>query len=171
MADYENNLYCDFTGVAQEGIAGKDILLCVFDATGTNLLAIAGQQSLTINREKEVTEVNSKTAAGWKQHLHGLKSWSIDNDGLYVKNDNSHKALEKAFNEDSFLCLKVVDVKEKASLFGGLAILTEYPIEAPYDDGVTYSCSFQGTGPLMNLDGNATANQMPVGYEETEPGI
>lgn len=161
---YEENLYCDFTGVAQEGIAGKDILLCVFDATGTDLLAIAGQQSLTINREKETIEVNSKTAGGWKQNLHGLKSWSIDNDGLYVKSDNSHKALEAAFENDTFLCLKVVDVKEKVSLFGGLAILTEYPIEAPYDDGVTYSCSFAGTGPLVNLDG-AIAPQMPVGYE------
>lgn len=167
MANYEENLYCDFTGVAQEGIAGKDILLCVFDATGATLLAIAGQQSLTINREKETIELNSKTAAGWKQSLHGLKSWSIDNDGLYVKSDNSHKALEKAFDEDSFLCLKVVDVKEKKALFGGLAILTEYPIEAPYDDGVTYSCSFAGTGPLVNLDGVTGATQMPVGYEAT----
>ena len=37
------------------------------------------------------------------------------------------------------------------SLFGGLAIITDYPIEAPYDDAVTYSLTFDGTGPLVDF--------------------
>ena len=37
-------------------------------------------------------------------------------------------------------------------MFGGLAIVTSYPIEAPYDDAVTYSVSLQGTGELVDLE-------------------
>lgn len=166
MANFEEQLYCDFGGIAQEGLAGKDILLCVFDSTGENLLAIAGQQGLTINREKETIEVNTKTAGGWKQKVHGIKDWSVDVNGLYSKSHASHKALEEAFANDEFLCLKVVDIKAQAALFGGLAILGDFPIEAPYDDAVTYSATFAGTGPLMNLIGKENAPQLPTGYEE-----
>ena len=170
MANFEEQLYCDFTGIAQEGMAGKDILLAVFDQTGENLLAIAGQQNLTINREKESIEVDTKTTGGWKQKLHGMKDWSIEVDGLYVGTDASHKALSHAFNNDEFICLKVVDIKNKQAMFGGLAILSDYPIEAPFDDGVTYSATLDGTGPLVDLQEDDTAPQMPTGYE-TAPGV
>lgn len=158
---FEDNLYCDFSGTATQAVAGKDILLAVFDSTGTNLLAVAGQQGLTINRSKDTFEVNSKTAAGgWKAYLGGLKEWSIDNDGLYVGNDESHKTLTKAFNDDELLCLKVINQKTETALFGGIAIVADYPIEAPFDDAVTYSITLQGNGPLTDLQ-EETDTQMP----------
>ncbi len=48
MPDYDN--YCDFSASAAQAVAGKDIIVLVWDALGSNLLAIAGQQGLTINR-------------------------------------------------------------------------------------------------------------------------
>lgn len=142
---FENNLYCDFSGTATKAVAGKDILLAIFDSTGTDLLAVAGQQGLTINRSKDSIEVTSKdTVGGWKSYIGGMKEWSIENDGLYVGDDASHKALTKAFNEDELVCLKVINQKEKKALFGGLAIVSDYPIEAPYDDAVTYSITLEG---------------------------
>lgn len=158
---FEDNLYCDFSGTATKAVAGKDILLAVFDSTGTNLLAVAGQQGLTINRSKDTFEVTAKdTVGGWKSYLGGMKEWSIDNDGLYVGSDASHKALTKAFNEDEFVCLKVINQKEKKALFGGIAIVSEYPIEAPYDDAMTYSTSLLGNGPLTDLSEEENT-QMP----------
>ena len=35
---FENNLYCDFTQGAAQAVAGKDIVLAIFDSTGENLL-------------------------------------------------------------------------------------------------------------------------------------
>lgn len=158
---FENNLYCDFSGTATKAVAGKDILLAIFDSTGTDLLAVAGQQGLTINRSKDSIEVTSKdTVGGWKSYIGGMKEWSIENDGLYVGDDASHKALTKAFNEDELVCLKVINQKEKKALFGGLAIVSDYPIEAPYDDAVTYSITLEGNGPLTDLQDEATT-QMP----------
>lgn len=161
MAEFEDNLYCDFDATAAQAVAGKDILLALFDSTGEDLLAVAGQQGLTINRSKDTFEVNSKTTkGGWKSYLGGLKEWSIDNDGLYVGNHASHKALTKAFNDDEFVCIKVINQKTKESLFGGIAIVTEYPLEAPYDDAVTYTITLSGVGELVDLT-DEEDTQMP----------
>lgn len=159
---FDNGLYCDFESTSAQAVAGKDILLCVFDSTGANLLAIAGQQGLTINRSADSIEVTSKdTEGGWKSKISGMKEWSIDNDGLYPLNDASHAALETAFSNGTPVCLKVYDNKNATSLFGGLATITEYTIEAPYDDAMTYSATFEGNGALVNLAGVTGATATP----------
>lgn len=170
MPNYEENLYCDFNATAVQAVAGKDVLLAIFDSKGEELLAVAGQQGLTINRSKDTFEVNSKTTAGgWKSYLGGLKEWSIDNDGLYVGSHESHRALSKAFHDDEFVCLKIINQKTKTSLFGGIAIVADYPIEAPYDDAVTYSLSLSGNGPLVDLQ-NEDGGQMPDGGNDEGNG-
>lgn len=167
---YEDNLYCDFSATATQAVAGKDILLAVFNSDGTKLLAVAGQQGLTINRSKDTFEVNAKTTkGGWKSSLGGLKEWSIDNDGLYVGNDESHKTLTKAFNDDEFVCIKVVNQKTEEALFGGIAIVVDYPIEAPFDDAVTYSVSLNGVGPLVDLQ-EEPGGLMPGGNGDSQNG-
>ena len=91
---FDSNAYCDFTSTAAKAIAGKDILLCIWSLDGSQLLAISGQQGLTINRSADTIEITSKdTQGGWKSYLAGMKEWSIDNDGLFVPNDESHKIL------------------------------------------------------------------------------
>lgn len=158
---FEDNLYCDFSGSATKAVAGKDILLAVFNSTGDKLLAVAGQQGLTINRSKDSIEVTSKdTKGGWKAKIGGMKEWSIDNDGLYIGDDDSHRALNKAYHDDELVCLKVINQKTKEAMFGGLAIVTDYPIEAPFDDAVTYSISLEGNGALVDLT-TENADLMP----------
>lgn len=149
---FDNNDYCDFTSSAAKAIAGKDILLCIWNLEGTQLLAISGQQGLTINRSADTLEISSKdTQGGWKSYLAGMKEWSIDNDGLFVPNDQSHSILSQAFNNGDPVCIKVVDGKRKVGMFGGLAVVTDYPIEAPYDDAVTYSITLSGMGEFVDL--------------------
>lgn len=146
-------LYTELTGKLQKAVAGKDILLSLWDNTGTNLLAIAGQQSLTINRDKDTIEVTSKdTQGGWKEFLGGLKEWSIDNDGVYVRDHDSHKKMQALYEGDDAVLIKVTNQRTKTDMFGGLVILTSYPIEAPYDDAMTYSVTLQGTGALVDLE-------------------
>lgn len=160
--NFDNNVYCDFTSSATKAVAGKDILLCVFDESGTKLLAISGQQGLTINRSADSSEVTSKdTLGGWKAKISGMKEWSIDNDGLYVADSESHKTLGAAFESGDFVCLKVVNNKTKNAMFGGLAVITDYSLEAPHDDSMTYSASFEGSGPLVDLSEETTATAMP----------
>ncbi|WP_147536099.1 phage major tail protein, TP901-1 family [Bacillus marasmi] len=146
-------LYTQLTGQLSKAIAGKDIILSIWDVTGAALLAIAGQQGLTINRDKDTIEVTAKDSAdGWKQKIAGGKEWSIDNDGVYVRSDDSHKQLKAAFDSDEPVLLKVTNQKAQTEMFAGLALLKSYPVEAPYDDAVTYTASFDGTGPLVDLE-------------------
>ena len=168
---YDNNAYCDFTTTAAKAVAGKDILLCVFDSTGANLMAISGQQGLVINRSSDSIEVTSKdTTGGWKSYIPGMKEWSIDNDGLYVLNDESHSVLSQAFENGDPVCIKVVDGKRKVGMFGGLACITDYPIEAPYDDSMTYSVTLTGMGALVDLTANPVSpDTMPEGVAALEP--
>lgn len=152
MANYEEQAYCDFDNSTTKAIAGKDIILAVFDATGTSLLAVSGQKGLTINRSADSIEVTSKdTTGGWKSKIAGMKEWSIDNDGLYIPSHSSHKALGTAFQNSDPVCVKIVNGKTQTSMFGGLAYVTDYSLEAPYDDGMTYSLSLDGNGALVDF--------------------
>ena len=149
---FDNNNYCDFSSSAAKAVAGKDILLAIWSADGTKLLAISGQQGLTINRSADSIEITSKdTQGGWKSKIAGMKEWSIDNDGLYVPNDESHSILSQAFDNSDPVCIKVINGKSKEGMFGGLAVITDYPLEAPYDDAMTYSLTLEGMGALVDL--------------------
>ncbi len=147
-------------GQLNKAIAGKDILLSVWDSTGSKLIAVAGQQGLTINRDKDTIEVTSKDSQGWKQNIVGFKEWSIDNDGVYVRDHESHKLMKEAFDGDDPILIKVTNQKAKTDLFGGLALVTSYPIEAPYDDAVTYTVTLTGTGALVDLEDTPSPEQV-----------
>lgn len=156
--EYDANAYCDFSSASAKALAGKDILLAVWNDDGTKLLAVSGQQGLTINRSADTIDVNSKDGDGWKSKIAGLKEWSIDNEGLYVTGEDSHKALGAAFEKGNPVCLKIVNAKTKKGMFGGLAVITDYSLEAPFDDAMTYSISFAGMGALVDLTVNVPAN-------------
>lgn len=163
---YDKNSYCDFSANAVKAIAGKDILLGIWDATGENIYAVAGQKTLKINRSADTIEVTTKdTEGGWKSKIPGMKEWSIDIDGIYIKDDASQVALSTAFENGDPICLKVYNQKEKKGMFGGLACITDFPIEASYDDTVTYSNSFEGMGPLVDLSRNTPSKDTIPGEE------
>ena len=161
---YDSGAYCDFSSSAAKAIGGKDILLAVWDSTGAKLMAVSGQKGLTINRSADSIEITSKdTQGGWKSKIAGMKEWSID----------SHKALAKAFDAGDPVCIKVVNGKTKKGMFGGLAVITDYPVEAPFDDAVTYSLTLEGMGALVDLIAAPTepdtmpgANQSTANVEE-----
>lgn len=168
---FDDNNYCDFSSTAAKAVAGKDVLLCIYDNSGENLIAVAGQQGLTTNRSADTVETTSKDTAGdWKSYQPGMKEWSIDVDGIYVKNDQSHKILSRAFENGDPVCVKVVDKKAQEGLWGGLAYVTDYPIEAPYDDSMTYSMTLTGAGALVDLTLNPVVpDTMPEGSAALEP--
>ena len=173
---FDMNGYCDFSSSAASAMAGKDLLLCVWNEDGSKLLAISGQKGLTINRSADSIEVSTKdTEGGWKSSIAGMKEWSIDNDGIYVKDDESHQALSKAFTDGDLVCVKVYDVKRGYGMLAGLASITDYPIEAPYDDAVTYSLTLSGVGALVDLrsseymakiDADHATDVAPEGYTQ-----
>lgn len=122
-------------------VKGLDVILSI----GANQLG--GQRNATLNRSSELIEVTNKTSAnGWKENLPGYKEWSLDCDGLYVVSDAAHAALAAAFNAGTAI---TVQLSGGGVTHTGSAYITDYPLEAPYDDALTYSISLTGTGALV----------------------
>jgi TP901-1 family phage major tail protein len=126
-------------------VAGVDVLLYVETAPSTFTL-LGGQTEATLNREAEEIDVSSKDGNGWSEMLQGLKSWSLECEGFIVENDAALDALETAFNEGTTVKTEVRF--PSGTVYSGDAIITDFPLEFPQDDGATYSLTLTGTGPL-----------------------
>lgn len=121
---------------------GSKVMVAIV-STGDKVLA--GQRGATLNRSSEVIDVTNKVSNGWKESISAVKEWSIDCDGIFVKDDAALMELEKAFNEGTEVTVKIGNED-----FGytGKALITDFPLDAPYDDVMTYSMALQGNGPL-----------------------
>lgn len=161
--EYDGSTYCDFDATSAQATAGKDIILAIWDATGANILAVAGQQDLSIKRSADTLEVTTKdTEGGYKSYLAGTKEWSIDLSGVYVTSDKSQKQLSTAFESGDAVCIKVYNKKAKKGMFGGLAVVTDFSIEAANDGAMTYSITLSGLGKLTDFSVDAiTTDKLP----------
>ena len=64
--------------------------------------------------------------------------------------------------EEAFLSGDLVDVKigdDAGWGFEGKAIITDFPVEAPYDDALSYSMTLQGTGALSKVSGRRASSK------------
>lgn len=157
---FDGGKYGNPTDIENKAVAGKDVILSVWNSDGTTLLAIKGQRGLTINRSSDSIEITSKdTEGGWKAKLAGMKEWGIDTDGIYYANDESHKILSRAFEESNPVLVKITNKKFAKDMYGGLAVITDFPLEAPYDDSMTYSMTLEGMGPLVDLSDEQTVSE------------
>lgn len=132
---------------------GLDFLVLVNTGTSSapSFKPIAAQRGATLNRSAETLDITSKATEGWKESLAGLKEWSIDADGLLVESDEGFKALEDAFMDSEKIKIQLQTAS--GNKYEGDAIITDFPIEAPYDDVATYSLSFTGAGKLAKIAG------------------
>lgn len=131
---------------------GFDILLKIKKSSGSAEV-VAGQRNATLNRGKDTIETTNKTTGGWRTFLPGLKEWSVDADGVYIVNGEGYALLEEAYNNDTPVIVELGEAGSGEIGFTGEAILTEFPIECPYDDTCTYSITLQGSGALSPMAG------------------
>lgn len=131
-------------------ITGMKVKLFIKDATTGKVLA--GQKNATLSRSAESIDATSKDTVGfWKESLQGFKEFSIDADGAYVESDVAYGLLEEAFlnseNVDVYLEMP------SGTKYEGNVTITDFSLEFPYDDLVTYSLSLQGNGALSVVPG------------------
>ena len=158
---------CNFDAITAKYVAGKDIVALVMDSTGSSILAIAGQQSLSYNMSTSTTQSSTKddSTDGWQVSFHGTKSWDASVDGLFSVNDDTHKVVAQALYNDDYLCLKICErIKGENStsykpIRMGLAIVTSDNFSAGNEDNATYSMAFQGCGQPWLIE-NATDSEI-----------
>lgn len=133
---------------------GKDYL--VFVCTGSSWetptwTLIGGQRGASLSRKADEIDISNKADSGWKATLAGLKSWSIDLDGLMLLNDEGVDALETAFVQGKkvFLKFQYPDKRYRT----GWAAITDLSCETPHDGEASLKGTMSGVGPLSDLMG------------------
>lgn len=119
---------------------------------------VGGQRGATLNRGAETLDVSNKATGGaWKEFIAGAKEWSIDCDGILVDGDEAFATLEEKFLSGEIVKVKIGD--DTGWGYQGDAIITDFPVEAPYDDALAYSMTFQGTGALAKASSTLKASK------------
>jgi TP901-1 family phage major tail protein len=126
-----------------ETIRGMNVTI----KTGVGGDVLGGQRGATLNRSAELIDVTNKaTGDGWKSSISGFKEWSVDCDGILVLDDTALAAIEAAFASGTAVIVEISD--DSSWGWTGSAYITDFPVEAPYDDASTYSMTLQGDGAL-----------------------
>ena len=115
-------------------------------AEAPQYVAIGGQRGGKLNRSGDTVDTTTKDDNGWKASRLGLLEWSIDGDGIYIENDEGYGLLEEAFLNKEVVLVKMA--VSKGLKFEGEAIITDFPVDMPFDNEVTYTVKLQGTGAL-----------------------
>lgn len=132
-------------------IKGKGVLIKVNTGTNENPVytTVAGQKGATLNQSRETLEATTKDN-DYKEFLAGYGEWSIEAEGLLQLEDEGFSKLEEAFNSGELV--QVQFAMPSGDIYEGMAVITDLPIEAPYDDLVSYSCTLQGSGQLVKKE-------------------
>lgn len=133
-------------------VRGVDVIIEVEDSSGQTV-PIGYQRGGSLSRQADTLDLTSKDNFGWSDSDYGVRSWSIDCDGVFVENNEGLDLLTQAFNDRA--CVRVQIKYPSGTTMGGTAIITSFPIDVPYDDVATYSLSLQGRGELEMTKGAA----------------
>lgn len=127
---------------------GLDVLIKVNVGTEETpeYIAVGAQRGASLSRSAETLDKTSKDSDGWQESLAGLKSWTISTDGLLILDDEGYEALENAYMMSENVLVQFST--KSGAMFEGDAIITAIDLDAPYDDLISYTAEFQGSGAL-----------------------
>lgn len=111
--------------------------------------AIANATESSISFSKDTRDASNKDTAGWKVTLSGLKSASVSTSALSVlTGDVGRDQLFAAFVADEAVTLRFSTDVTGEKEFTGDFILTSLEENAPNEDNVTLSASFESAGAV-----------------------
>lgn len=122
---------------------GLDILIFIDNKP------VAAQTSCHLNRQTRTADIGDKIALDWDDYAIGAKGWSINCSGVYVVNDAALESLEDAWFNGNPVDIQLK--KDGVLSFSGQAIITYFPITAPFNMDFTYSLTLQGKGELTRV--------------------
>lgn len=123
-------------------IRGVDVLL---KKDGT---VIAGQRDLTLSIKADKIDTSTKTNAGWKTSLAGLREWSVSFDCVTYFGDEAaaQRVVRRAAVEGTNIDVVVAVGEEE--VYSGEASITGLDISGPMSDVSMSSFSLEGASPL-----------------------
>ena len=130
---------------------GKDYLLYVNTGTVTVPVwqIVGGQRGASLALKADEIDVANKSTGGWSAKLAGLKSWSIDLDGLLLLNDAGIEALRQAFWQSKQLNIKLRYPDNTCQI--GWASITDFSTDTPHDGEAKLKGTLNGIGPISGI--------------------
>lgn len=137
--------------MANKTSRGVNFLIYVSEAKeDSKYYLVAGQREGTLTREYDTIDVTSKDNMGWEDMEYGNASWSIEGDGILVEDDKGFKLLEEAFDNAKYVMVRFET--QSGNQYEGVTVISDFSIEAPYDDTATYDLTLEGKGAYEKID-------------------
>jgi predicted secreted protein len=108
---------------------------------------IAHSTSATINIEQDLPDATTKDDGGWADHINGLKSWSVDFDGLV--DYSASYGVEELFDLRNKNNVTVRWSTGSGSFWQGSASIATLSMTADMEAPISYSGTFTGKGQLV----------------------
>lgn len=136
-----------------ELINGKDILVLIMDETDSAPVAIYCSTSCTLNISADTVPVSCKDSGSWNNTVEGTKSWDVSVDALYqVETEKGFVDISDLLLDDTLenkVKLAIGEYKEAGDIYWeGDAVLTSASLTANDGEIATWTCTFNGDGPL-----------------------
>lgn len=125
---------------------GVELLIKVNTGTADDPVytSVLGQKGGSFNRGSDTIDLTSKDNAGWEDSDYGNGNWSISADGNLEENDPALNRLDEAFLNKEIIRAQFAFPSGK--VYEGDCVITDFSIEAPYDDVASYSLELTGKG-------------------------
>lgn len=107
--------------------------------------AVGGQLNCTLNRTMKPITITNKIHGEWEESLAGVRGWSLNCSGMFIKDQESFNALEQAFYNGESITAKITDGNKD---YVGTGLITRFPVSAVFNDTYTYNLTILGTGEL-----------------------
>tara|TARA_R110002020_G_scaffold294252_1_gene510107 strand:+ start:897 stop:1319 length:423 start_codon:yes stop_codon:yes gene_type:complete len=129
-------------------VNGTDFILQI--DSGAGYLTLGTSTSCSVSMSLETRDTSSKSSAGWAESLYGQRSWTMDVESLLTFNVANVMHLFDVYNGRTVCTVKFIQASTVTgdAFYSGTALLTSLSADAPMEDSMTYSASFQGSGAL-----------------------
>lgn len=107
---------------------------------------VGGQLNVALNRSNNSIDITNKINGDWVESLPGLKTWSINCSGIYIRNQEGFNLLEEAFmnNQEIEAEINISGYKYKGNCF-----ITDFPVNSVYNQQFKYTVKLLGNGELQ----------------------
>lgn len=110
-----------------------------------NDIPVGGQLNVNLKRSQNSIDITNQINGDWSESLTGLRTWSIDCSGIYIKNQDGFMALEDAFmnNQEIEVVIDIGLLK-----YTGKCYITDFPLNSIFNQQFKYTIKLLGNGPL-----------------------
>lgn len=109
---------------------------------------VAGQRGGSLKRSTAEADLTTKDSNNWHEGAPTIRSWSLDGDGLIIENDTGYGALKTAWANNEKVQVKLETPDGNTEI--GMATITDFSGDFPYDAESTYTVSLVGSGSLTS---------------------